>query len=502
MRDPETGRLRVLLATEIDRSLNPTAQLSIAYALIDARGNVVSSRIESDVKGTIRPATRTQQFIGAAMAEAPGVHTVKVAVIDSTGKQGSVEHTFRAQLTAAGQIRATDLLIAENVGAAGGVLPAVTGEFTTDMLHGYIELYSDAPEPLSQARVTIEVAEDERSRTLEGAAARLQPATGEGPNRVTAEAALPIALLPPGEYVARAVISIDDTPAATVVRPFKIARSAAATSAAGSRPGSAVRPPIPFTSRIDAFDRRTVLTPQVVGFFLDRMNVGARGESPAAPAMDLAREGRFDAALDALKQPAEGNLAATFIHGLALYARGDLEAAAVKFRESVRIDPEFFPAAFYLGSCYAAGGRDREAANAWQTSLVTESDAPFIYTLLGDALLRLRDVERALDILKEASSLWPDNEQVQLRLGTALSLNGQQAEALRILEGYLEKHPEDAERQFVALRTIYEAAAAGTPIKSAAEDRALFEKYAAAYAAANGPQLAMVEQWKKFLDKR
>jgi hypothetical protein len=91
---------------------------------------------------------------------------------------------------------------------------------------------------------------------------------------------------------------------------------------------------------------------------------------------------------------------------------------------------------------------------------------------------------------------------VQLRLGTALSLNGQQADALRILEGYLEKHPEDAERQFVALRTIYEAAAAGKPIKSAAEDRALFEKYAAAYAAANGPQLAMVEQWKKFLDKR
>ena len=72
---------------------------------------------------------------------------------------------------------------------------------------------------------------------------------------------------------------------------------------------------------------------------------------------------------------------------------GRSEGRRGQFRETLRLDSEFFPAAFYLGSCYAAGGRDHEAAGAWQTSLVTESDAPFIYTLLGDALLRLREID-------------------------------------------------------------------------------------------------------------
>ena len=66
---------------------------------------------------------------------------------------------------------------------------------------------------------------------------------------------------------------------------------------------------------------------------------------------------------------------------------------------------------------------------------------------------------------------------------------------------YLDKHPDDQERQFVALRMLYEAKADGKPIKSTNEDRALFTKWAAAYAAAKGPQLAMVDQWQKTMGK-
>ncbi len=76
-------------------------------------------------------------------------------------------------------------------------------------------------------------------------------------------------------------------------------------------------------------------------------------------------------------------------------------------------------------SCYAAGGRDKQAVGAWQTSLVTESDAPFIYTLLADAFFRLGELVSALNILKEANTLWPQNEQVLLRLGTAIRGGGQ-----------------------------------------------------------------------------
>jgi tetratricopeptide (TPR) repeat protein len=306
-------------------------------------------------------------------------------------------------------------------------------------------------------------------------------------------------LLPPGEYVARAVINIRGQKAGQVVRPFRVTRAAPSLTAPGAtRVAGAARAPIPFTSRIDEFDRRSVLSPQVVGFFLDRMNV-APGDAVAPPAMEHARAGRFESLSEALSGASTDQVAAAFLHGLALYARGDLEAAAGKFREAIRLDSEFFPAVFYLGSCYAAGGRDREAVGAWKTSLVTESDAPFIYTLLGDALLRLRDMDAATDILTEAATLWPSNDDVVMRLGTAQVMAGKPEEGLQTLEGYLARHPSDADRHFLALRALYEARAAGRSIKSPEADRALFARYSAAYEAAQGPQQALVDQWRKFM---
>ena len=75
------------------------------------------------------------------------------------------------------------------------------------------------------------------------------------------------------------------------------------------------------------------------------------------------------------------------------------------------------------------------------------------------------------------------------------------ADALQKLEPYLAAHPDDVERHFLALRTLYEAKADGKPVRSQAEDKALFAKWAAAYAAAKGPQVALVEQWQRALNQ-
>lgn len=494
-KDPDSAKLRVLVASEIDRSTDPDAKLALAFALVDSKGELVSSQMEPEVQAPIRPA-KTQTFIGSAIVD-PGVYTLKLAVVDDGGRKGSVEHSFRAQLTSAGQVRITDLMLAETDPSAGKVVPVVSADFTGDTLHVYFELSSEAVEPLKAATAVIEVAQTDQGRMLDSAAARIQDSA---PNRRVAEASVPIALLPQGDYVARAVISAGGRKIAQVTRPFRIVRTAPVPTAPGTdsrrAPGAAA--PITFASKPETFERASVLAPPVVGFFLDRMNVGNRGGAPAA-ALEAARGGRFEAASDALKAPAASPLAAAFIGGLALYAKGDLEAAANKFRDALRLDSEFFPAAFYLGACYAAGGRDREAVGAWQTSLVTQSDAPFIYTLLGDAYLRLRDSAGALDILVEASQLWPDDDQVRLRLGTAQALAGKQADAVRTLDPYLARNPSDHERLLIALKAIYEARSTGQTIWTAEEDRQHFERYAAAYAAAGGPQQALVEQWKKFI---
>ena len=88
-----------------------------------------------------------------------------------------------------------------------------------------------------------------------------------------------------------------------------------------------------------------------------------------------------------------------------------------------------------------------------------------------------------------------------MRIGAALAMAGKRADALRKLEAYLDKYPDNQERQFAALRLLYQARTDGRPIKSTNEDRALFTRWATAYATAKGPQLALVEQWQRTMLK-
>jgi len=503
-RDPESPQLKIILVADIDRSLNPAGTVSLGYVLMDDKGKVVSSELERVVPNPIDPRTKTQKYIGAAVAP-PGTYTLKVAVVDDGGKRGSVERTFVARINAFGQLHATDLLIADNTvrGSSGGLPPVVAADFTGDELHIYLELFSEVPEQLRSATVVLDVAQTDSSASLNSAAARFPQPAVPSENRRAAQGIVPIGILPPGEYVARAITSVGGRRVGQVARPFRVSRPVTSLTSPGAS-SALVTPatPIPFSSRIDAFDKTAVLTPQVVGFFLDRLSATAASSASAVqPALASVRAGRFDEAMTSLERAGDDQLAAVFLKGLVLLQRGDLNAAAGNFRNALRMDSEFYAAAFYLGACYAAGGRDREAAGAWQTSLITESNASFIYTLLGDALLRMRSIDQAIDILTEARTLWPADDQVGLRLGTALMMANRSAEALKVLEPYLAAHPDDHERLFVVLRALYEARSAGRVLGTADSDKALFIRYANAYAVAKGPQQALVDQWRKFIDK-
>ena len=140
--------------------------------------------------------------------------------MDAAGKRGSVEHSFRAQLESAGQVRIGGLMLAERTGDEGPLRPRVGGEFSSDLLHAYLELYSQAEDQLKNATVVVEVAQSQDSRALDSADAQFHDS--ETPGTRVAEAAVTIALLPPGDYVARAVINVSGRKAGQIVRPFRI----------------------------------------------------------------------------------------------------------------------------------------------------------------------------------------------------------------------------------------------------------------------------------------
>jgi VWFA-related protein len=500
-RDQTADKLRVLITAEIDRRLNPTGDYSLAFVLIDGNNRVAASQMEQSL-GIPSPGQegRPQRYSGAVLVD-PGVYTLKLAVLDPEGRRGSIEHSFPAQVQSAGQLRLGDLMLAQlGPGPAPQVRPLVSPDVTHGRLYGYLELYSEATAQLDAASVTFEIATDPNGRALEAGTGRLSPV--ERGTR-SAEGDVPVALLPPGSYVARAIVSVAGRPVARATRPFVLTRELPPAEAPAVAAATSASSPI-LTAVAGPFRRDRVLAPSVVGYFLDRLFTPDTAATATAlrPAIEDAKAGRFEAAaaaLDRLDPALAGQLAPTFLRGLTLLAQGRLEDAASRFREAIRLSSEFFPAVFYLGACYAEGGRDREAAGAWQTALVTESESPFVYTLLGEALLRLDEGLSALEIAREARQQWPEDDEVLALEAAALAALGQGRDAIAILDGVVQRHPDDHARLFLAMRVIYETVASGRSIGTPEEDRARFTRYAKAYITAHGPQTAIVEQWQKFI---
>lgn len=496
--DAASGRIKTLVAVTLDRTFNPSGEFSLAWYVTDTQGRVVS--IQDEQRIALPPGAapgQPQTFAGAVVVD-PGVYSLTVAAVDDEGRRATLEHGFEARITPAGQLRLSDLMVAEPPASGRTVSPSVTGRVTTETLVAYAELYSAAEPQLQMASLMLEVARDGEGRALESAPMRL---VGADTARLrSVEASVPLALLPDGDYVARAVLLSNGRPIGATTRPFTLARGDA-RPAAPSTPAPEATPP--FAVHIDPFNRAEVLARPAVGFFLDRLQPVGRPALPDAllPALGLTRTGRFEDARAIVERAALSHYAAPFFVGLAALARGDLDDAAQQFGASLAAAPDFLPAAYYLGACYATAGRDREAAIAWRSALIADARAPWIYTTLVDALLRTRDLAPALELLADAMGRWPDNDDIRVRLGTAQAMSGQPVEAVRTLDPYLTRRPNDAARLLLAMRMLYEARSLDASVESIAADRERFARYAAAYQQAGGTEAEQVAAWKRVMDR-
>jgi tetratricopeptide (TPR) repeat protein len=318
-----------------------------------------------------------------------------------------------------------------------------------------------------------------------------------------AEGPVDVSMLPPGTYVVSASVLDGDRRLVSVSRPFRLEPRADA----GAAPAT-IGPRAAFyasaTGRLARkFRPEDALTTDALGFFLARLKTADPDASSgaAAAAAESIRNGKFDAAIADLHDGGPDQLSTPFLRGLALFAKNELELAAAQFRASLRISSEFLPAVFYLGACYAAGGNDRDAVGAWQTSLVTESDARIVYDVLADAFIRMVDAERALAILTEARERWPDDDLFMPRLGAAQALTGRRGDAIKTLGPYLDRHPDDTGAIMLAARVLFEAHSAGKAAVSATTDRELATRLSALYRAAHGTEQALLDRWVSFVQQ-
>jgi VWFA-related protein len=479
--DPATGKVRLLMTAGLGLPGDDSPVGAVAFKLLNDGGELVASGFDSPGKRT----GRDHRWNGSVVVD-PGTYLLKVAAVDIDGRRGSVEHRLEAALTTVGGLTVGDLMLSEAADAEG-VKPEIEPRVTGGEVGGYVELLGSDGAALAAATVQLEVAADPNGAALVGAPLPLSNTSS--PSRRIGRTGVPLADLPPGAYVARAIVSVNGKPVGRVLREFTFAPSSE-TRARGT--GGATS--LGWTKA--GFTRERTLEPDLLGRMLAPLATANLSPVVEAAFAD-ARRGAVEKLDDTLRGAKDDTAAASLLYGLGLYARGDIEPAAALFRKAIRADGDLTAAAFYLGACYAAGGRDREAVGAWQTTLATDQADPAVFAMTSDAYLRLRDFDAALDVAREAATTWPENVTAQRQLIRTAALAGRAEEALQHIDEYIVGHPADHEVLLLGMKVLYDAAADGRPVVAAADDRARYDRFLQAYRAARGPEVPLAERWRQ-----
>jgi VWFA-related protein len=495
-------RVRVIVSAEIGDPASEAAEWPVGLLVIDNKDDRVIA--DTTAPMTLAPATdRTSspRLLLTSVVLDPGGYTLRLAAVGPDGASGSVHHVIDARLAALGddRLRVSDLVLTSETGSAPRPVPS--GIVYSDTMAAMLELSGEDGPRLNGSSVTVHVSESEASPPLVSADAQSLPRT-TGLQR-TFIAPLKLGVLPPGEYVARAVVSVPGRPNTEITRGFRLAPVASPGDASpiAARVADDAAPLPPPVAHIVApvarFSIDEVLRPDVVRGFLDALQKTHPVSAATAPIVQQARNGQFVMTPSDGSAPAGDETTLSFIRGLAQLQKQQYAQAAAWFQLSLKEASDFLGAAFYLGAVHAAGGRDHDAVGAWQMSIIGGGGAA-AYPLLVDGLLRIGDGQAAIDFIAEAPDAWPSDRARRRRVAMAQAMIGQFEPALDTLHALLAEPPDDLDLLYVALQVLYRHHLA-RPLD--ANNRARFEEYADRYAAAGGPDAALVATWRRYLQR-
>ena len=465
LQGPERDRVQLLLHADVGTDYPASKVVSLGYVIIDRNGKMVDSK-SADMR--LLPVmngmpSALQYTSGASLA--PGDYTLKLAVAEGD-RVGSVEHMIHAALPSAGGVTLSELMVGGPLQVDDLQTPTIGYQVNFGAAHGYVEAYG-----LKTAGMTMEY----EVATGPDAPALLNtdvPGRQVGDSRVVFSKVMGVYALPPGPYVLRAILSgADGAAIKTLTRGFAIAPpKVLLTSAEGLGNVSVdaeVFLPIDESAMHPPFERDAAIEEATLAPFRERVTPGVKD---------------------------------AFDKGVAFLAAGDWPKAEASFKKAIDPDADSTSPLTFLAASFAAGGKDQEAASAWQTALVDGSEFPQIYQWLGDALLRTHDLGAARAILEEASGKWPADIRFLKPLAMLYGTFGRGREAVRTLERYLDERTDERDAYFFAVQWIYTVHSGGAVIHTRAEDSRRAHEYSDAYAKARGPQAALVKQWVDFLD--
>jgi hypothetical protein len=439
-RDAEPGKVKLILAAEIDpESMAKELDLAIGFAVFDNLGKPVVSGQERKIYSANTTLPIRYEL---AVAVDPGVYRVRLAGVDLAGKSGSVEREVTAFGMTNHEFAIGDLILnSVRQGTDSDLRAPVVLKVADGLLATYTEVYTNQPGTLDDTKVVFEVADTAEGPTLQTSEAEFR----ERPDKTMRQAlsVVRVGALPPGRYIARAIFSKGGKNVGKLSRPFDVvpgakvgAASAGGTGApgAGEPAPAAVMTGIVVGARPAIFKREDVLTPDMLRATLEVID---KNHPAAKTATARARTGKLDGtammALDAGDQAA-GSL----LRGLELFMKGQLDQAANQFGVAMRNAPDAPLASFYLGACYAAAGRDKEAVSQWERARAAKLSLPALQAVLADGWLRLGRPADAVEPLREVLGREPQNDEVRRNLAIAQSYLGLHEQAYPTIVPYRE----------------------------------------------------------------
>ncbi len=492
--DPDDPtRLKVVLAGEATRLQRGETTFQVLVRELDGKRVLMGEQPLGVATGESMP-------FSTNIPVEPGSYIVRVAVMDSAGRVGSVDHRIEARRIPLGALSgAGPLLVRVPPGGEEAPRFALDGVRQDERLALEVGLEGDAGRA-SAADVSFEIASTADGPALLRSAGTISPGPRAG--SVVAQGVADMRLLPPGQYVARAKIKSEGQELGEVRRVFMVMGTprlvTAGTAGATAVVSSAARP-MPLAARalgvVPPFTIDQVLAAPVLGAYLDR--VAARPDAASPAVRELLQTAHTVPAAELVvpdSLAAEAPVA-SFLKGISLLAQKKYDPAANAFRDAMRATSDFYPAMVYLAACYAAGGKDKEASAAWRTSLIKEGDSLPPHLFLADSLMRQGRGDLALQALDGPRARWPQDEGLRRRYAVAALAGGRYVDGLQTLDEMVQQGKEDEPSLALALMVLYESFLNQKPVQTIEQDRDRMMKYADLYRSHGGPSTALVDVW-------
>ncbi|KPK52808.1 MAG: hypothetical protein AMS22_08490 [Thiotrichales bacterium SG8_50] len=196
--------------------------------------------------------------------------------------------------------------------------------------------------------------------------------------------------------------------------------------------------------RLAAAQRVTALAPLLDDPVLAVRIEAARLLAPADKTIPAERKAQFDRALAEFRNVQVGNADRPEAHvnlGNFYAASGDLDQAIAAYRKAIELDPVYVPGYINLADTYRARGDETSVEKSLLQAIAASPGSAAAHHSLGLSLVRQRRTNEALGELRKAAELDRDNARFSYIYGVALNSAGQSKQAIRILQGAHDRHP-------------------------------------------------------------